>query len=945
MVVFNTGLTNISGVDSDDVRLLKPTAIDPDLWQKRKRNTVACITCHSSKQKCVPSDLNNIFWKPCIRCLKSKRQCTFDLSKRTRNRRTPKSSSHSSPSSQSISSVKRQKIDNDIDFIKPEEPNITYSNNSQYLNNSNISGGKFTDSNNISIASNNTGKPLKLGHFTPSSLPTQANNLNQQYSPNETIPNNNIQSYQASSQNPNSEGTRMLPDTSTILSSVTPPVSSLWPNITKSISLDNIHSMDSRLSKNQQYNNHNTNTAYNINNNYKSRLPIPNFYSNGNIYSTPASCSKHNSEYYDNDLPSIVDNSINTGVNIIQSVNSLPETQNEISKALVHSDLSNIMTDSSASQFKKKLKSLLIKQKGKVHNLYDVLNVLAVKWSDTLVKSSYADRVTDPISLNLLTYEEADRRLNLYRDVIDRDCRLPFVKISKDTTVDKLRTEKPIFFTTIICIVSILMKQDETTEETIFNLNSFTLHLIKNEIFQHNRKSIELLESLLTLCLWYNFPEWSNNTHYHLFNYISCSLTKELGPTSRNRSFAMFPEESNHFNRFKKVSPLEAYENGYKIQIINYISATNIALFLRQRSHIQWSSTLENACDKIINYKNSNEPSHNFTDDEMWVVFLKLNHLLEKIQTYLHEPFDTHEERDDPEYSERHINNLCTRYKKQLDIIFVQIPDDRHRILSFYFSVESFLHQFIVRRFLILNGNFKELPSNITTSFVRCCECCILALKEFLKLTPRLVASLPLFHMSRIIYTVGMLLLRCRYSSIAIPVLNKYITQTDGVVDLVNQVSDLLEKTSKIYVYNTFILKFQYVIALFVQTYASRVLEDKKILKHKKTNGQKAASKNVNNKKHDSSSSTFKHNHNQELFTNTQNIPNVMQNIPAHTTSSFGNNLGLKHNKTTPLTETEDSPSTSVGNLTEYLSDMDSLALGFNHLNDEFWSDIFSGYT
>ena len=85
-------LTIIQGIPDNDPRILGPTKLESNMAGKSKRNTFACVRCHSLKQKCVPSDPNDIYRKPCIRCLKRKKKCTFDLAKRTRKRkaRTPK---------------------------------------------------------------------------------------------------------------------------------------------------------------------------------------------------------------------------------------------------------------------------------------------------------------------------------------------------------------------------------------------------------------------------------------------------------------------------------------------------------------------------------------------------------------------------------------------------------------------------------------------------------------------------------------------------------------------------------------------------------------------------------------------------------------------------------------------------------------------------------------
>ena len=64
--------TIIQGIPDNDPRILGPTNLESNTKGKSKRNTFACVRCHSLKQKCVPSDPADIYRKPCVRCLNRK---------------------------------------------------------------------------------------------------------------------------------------------------------------------------------------------------------------------------------------------------------------------------------------------------------------------------------------------------------------------------------------------------------------------------------------------------------------------------------------------------------------------------------------------------------------------------------------------------------------------------------------------------------------------------------------------------------------------------------------------------------------------------------------------------------------------------------------------------------------------------------------------------------
>ncbi|EDO16091.1 hypothetical protein Kpol_1001p3 [Vanderwaltozyma polyspora DSM 70294] len=826
----NYNITVITGVNSDDPRLSVPTRINSSEWEKRKRNTFACISCHASKQKCVPSDLDDIFLKPCQRCFRSKKICAFDLSKRTRKRKSrsigPLKHSASSEEVSNQVKISSQSMQHSItlqdqSLMKQNLANIPYSNQNVALSCSGLENQPSADQSSIKTTDKN------------------------------------------------------------ILPGIQQSLYDLWPTINKN----------------------------RLNNSNKLETPISNapvlFPSNG--YEGNAGSS-------------------------VPSYNEVSEDKSNKRKYR-GSYIYN-------SSFRKQLRSLLEQQKGKIVELFEKFNRLSEKWNATVLNTYFTDTLTDPVSIGIISHREAELRLQLYRtEMTDRN-KLPFVKSFSEISVDTLRTEKPIYFSAIMSSVSVMMAEKDTTYETNLKLDSFMLHIIKNQLFKSNVKSIELLEGLLTLCLWYNIPEWSSKTHYHIFNYICCCLTRDLGPTFVARTFEIFNEDDPFHNKDQYKTPLETYKNGPRLTLVNYISSLNISLFLRQSNQIRWSSLTEHACKSVLEEKEKNLMPKIEDDDRMLIVFARLNHLLEKIHLQLYEASDYHEEDDDPEFTDKHIRKLITKYELQLNSIKEEIPATRHRVLAFYYSVEAYFHQFILRKFLNESPNPTELTEEVRIAFIRCNKCCMATLQEFAKLEPQFIASLPLFHISRIIYTVGLLLLKVRFCSVTMPVFHEFLADTDPSVDVVNEISKLLERTAEKYVYNTFILKFQYVIALFVQTYGNKVIDSaKSSSRRQSTNNEHEIINKENIREYPldiQNSDTLINNYDnsQKEVVPTQN-QNTSSNIFPSVKPEFENEVLLP-------TETSSSPSTSSINLNEYLADIDSLVLGFNALNDEFWTDVFN---
>ena len=982
--------TRIRGAFPDDPRLTKPMKLEVTRENgKLKRSSFACVGCHSLKQKCWPSDLDDIYRKPCQRCLRQKKICTFDLSKRTRKRQSRKNKDATDPNNDST---------NTSDPSSDKKSDIASSSPLAY----NTTGNRNIHTDN---SINNTSANKR-----PVSVLYQNNADMQQINPNVNL---NVTAMEraiksANQLNPSDNPTG---DTSTSNQQGLPPtilpgiqsLSGIWPS------------------------------------------PLAG--------TTPA---QQNSPATSN----VVAVSNNSSPSRATTINDLRDPTIEHKRKKSTNNTSIHFNHS----FKKQLQSLLLNQKGKGSDLSNKFTKWSEQWNNVVQTTMFLPSINDPIDVGILSTNEADVRLRLYKQEISTLGKLSFIKIPPEITVDELRKEKPILFSVIMSTVSVIMEENETTRETIMKLDSFVINLLTNQIFKVNNKSIEIIEAHIVLCTWYNFLEWSNKTRYHLFNYIGCCLTKDLGPMFVNRAFAMFSDvEPKDNDEAKFKSPLELYTNGPRIILLVYITSLNISIFLKQTIHLKWNDLVQIAADRLqlqIDEQLSNQSSiysnshYDIEDDIVLIAFARLNHLLEKIHVYLHEMTDLFDI-DDSSIRESYTEKLLVKYRAELRELFETMPKHRKRLLTFYYSVEAYFHQFEIQHYLKKLSEMKqrgitsgELYSSIETSavrsFIECYNCCISALQEFSQLTPTLIASIPLFLMSRLIYTVGVLLLRLRYSVVAFPIFHHLLELTDNCVLMVNDVRELLNRSSQQYPYNYFLYKFQYVVILFVQTYANKVIDlfesttgsnkqpvlsgssllDESIqlnpqvlfnrskdnwlnprLNQAKGNNNQHPSPTIpydyvpGNKMENNGniigtrsnsvnnaylSSNFNNNNNNQ---NNKNYSNFNSN--ANTINSNG--IGILNNEhTTPLLNltTNSNPASNVNNngdngmnnitandikrsasamsfgriskpnnvemrtsspsvsitsdnLNEYLTDVDSLAWGFNALNDEFWTDLF----
>lgn len=1030
--------TVIQGVDITDKRIQGPTKSEGG---SGKRNTFACVSCHSSKVKCIPSNLDDIYRKPCQRCLKNQKICTFDLSKRTKRRKqkVPTATSSLGTMTATFSQVK-----NNTYPLGQKMENINYGNGKIDAENSISQESNNINSYSFSTPTNGRQDPLEisnaqnLNYFWPSSkesnasgptvssifMPTSNDNVMNNTSPRDMNFSNGSQTILRNSQSsvdlrqhmnmgsslPNNDiylknmNFNNRENSSPVLSGTNNgknnhfPISN-YPHSQSTLQLNsnmfsdvNDNSTSDYLTKINLHNGSIRQTIPNEKNIILRKSSVPNIESGLSMSAYHNSNNNHNrimttdqvlpnrfnsSQY--NHQPQVM---LKSHSNVI---NKKQRHQSELSKADERKLKKQKLNDRQKAKSKKRMYNVLIHYKDQLSVVSKKLNDLAEQWNTRLEQYNYKPNILDPITAGIISLEEAEERLAIYKNDVSYESKFPFIKISKSSTVKFLRERKPIFFSVIMASVSILMTPDQTSMDKVMELNAFILRLLGEQVFRNQDRSVEMLEALLTWCMWYNIPDWANKTHYDIFNHVCSCLSRDISNTHINESFKMFSNEDNlRVGQSESIkSQYHASDNSPRLTLMTYITSLNISIFLKQSLQIRWSNLIAESCSSVLSEIATNSPIYRIEDDEILVVFIKLNHLLEKIHTHLHDVDQSIERDDDPEYAERHFNNLITKYKFQLDEIFEQIPKERSKVLAYYYSVEAYLYQYILGSFVekIPDSVSKyPIPTLIHNAFLRGQECCIACLEQFLKIKPKNVASLPLFHTSRIVYTIGMLLLKIRYSTVAIASFHYLKPLTENTLDIVSRISELLESSSKLYPFNHFLYKFEYVIALFVQTYANLVtsipeenLPKNEKLKHplrkRETNqmGVELDTKNINNGSSSTGllpSANFENQNNgnreiqapymeqEQRALAIDNIGNNNNNIldynkDPHNTNGMnvlnvhiGDNIVGSSPSNTNMTDLDPSPADSSMNINDYLTDIDSLMFGFNNLNDEFWGDV-----
>lgn len=451
---------------------------------------------------------------------------------------------------------------------------------------------------------------------------------------------------------------------------------------------------------------------------------------------------------------------------------------------------------------------------GSARRLEALAEMLAAEsrgWGAFLEGSAAVPTLSDPVSLGIVTLAEAEYRLDCYREVVAGGMRLPFLRVPKSCTAEQLRVEQPILFATVLSMASLVLPGAAGQEVVNMKLDNFVLTLVTHYCMRIGDRTVELLKSLILLCMWCNYPEWSHKTRYHYFNYLCCNLVRDLGMPYAYRPILVGEDEGQQ----RKLSAMLEQDPEYpRLILLAYIISLNMSVFLQQPIQFHWSPVVEKACSDILDARYVSE-LYSAEDNQMLMLFAKLHLCMERAYSM---------QRVNSGYSFVAADNddtFCSLFR-ELEGIKMQMP--KHYCTGYILTVEAYVYESAVSCYLLRNGALNyPLPDNISDAFLTATERSVAAMKDLLSSGNDIIPSIQLLGASRIIYTMGMSLLKLRYNALTMPAFEPLRSSTEEILPLLQRIATFLDQLHESYPYNRSISKLQYVSALFLHTYHQKI--------------------------------------------------------------------------------------------------------------------------
>lgn len=411
----------------------------------------------------------------------------------------------------------------------------------------------------------------------------------------------------------------------------------------------------------------------------------------------------------------------------------------------------------------------------------------------------HKNNLVDVISLNLITKEEAEERLSLYHDVLYPHH--PFVQVSPDLTVDDLIRDQPFLFNSIMHASS-MVYSNQSIEKALALENQATSSVI-TEILVCGTKSVELIKSLVLFSVWYNTPECFRLKRYHLYTNIAMAIFHDLG---------IFKKSPYDPELRPDLEDLEQDREYRSLILTLYLCTVSFCLILRRTIHVKWTAYVEECCTIVERGENERHGR--------LALFLRLTHQLERVYHLVH--FD-----GTIDGNARISKYAFDELLNSLEVVKPQIRKDDHIMLTFFYSIQAFLHQPLFEDLRIRDGgqNTKlSLSIRALDAIGHCTESCMLALGEFNQLTDEQIACLPLVHLSRVVYTAG-ILMRLRYFILSSPSLVEKELVPRHAVFAILTLCKRIQTASKRHPSTFLLTKMLLVLLLFINTYVTQTSE------------------------------------------------------------------------------------------------------------------------
>lgn len=505
---------------------------------------------------------------------------------------------------------------------------------------------------------------------------------------------------------------------------------------------------------------------------------------------------------------------------------------------------------------------------------------------------------TDIVSQGLISEEEAEYRLHVFRTQFQQ--RLPILSQPSGVTNIELRREKPMLFLTIMAIVSGAMEGESSSEPaaaptarkdnvkrtnlidllstappdskvspsprkfyTNFNksliINNQCIESLMYEIMIRNKKTLELLESLILINLWYNSPEMHIYHKSHILTNLCIIMAIDMGlggysspspappaPGSKEEIEAANRRNNDPLTDVSKDTTAASTTSRRLIygsqrqskydQVIHpfnllnphtyqcrklwlcvYIASVQLSSQLKRPMNNVWSMYTEECCEIL---EKEDRPG----DERLAAVLARLYRIIELVG----EGFQSADQKTPPDMNDPCIQTLVKYLGVQMNkVIPPELKESSQDFAIQWHSLQLILHKPVLYTRLSPRlgrspySNFSLAVGhlNITLSVARslgtCYSSSVKLIQLFNDMTIDELVSAPLTTYARIVLAVS-IILKMRALYLTVPEFKNVCSVTSDELQGIHTLMSKMDQAMDIYPFSNCVLNYSLVLRILI---------------------------------------------------------------------------------------------------------------------------------
>lgn len=357
---------------------------------------------------------------------------------------------------------------------------------------------------------------------------------------------------------------------------------------------------------------------------------------------------------------------------------------------------------------------------------------------------------TDVVSQGVITVEEAEKRINIYRT---RFYEVHPLVLIPELPLDEFRKEYPTLFLTVMSITSLVMEANDLDKFAL--LQNKAMETLVYTTMVVGQKSFELLQCAVLLTFWYNDAEVQCHQKYHLLSNLAVSIAIDLGLNG-----SVFDASKGY--KYEKILRPQALVDPKTIEcrrlwLCVYCCTINFTIVVRRPMYSLWSSYMEECCEVI---ENSDLPVR----EKRIVQYAQMTHLFEEISR----AFMSESGKPPPDVEDSKTKFILRYFERQLIDLYEK--SSLPRLEPYFNAIQIHIHQAAL--YVPLNSTLGRSPfseyslalgmKKCTPEVVNCSVWCFASCTKCLDLMVEMsiedLSTMPMFTYTRIIFCVAMLL-------------------------------------------------------------------------------------------------------------------------------------------------------------------------------------------